>query len=259
MTDKMIFGLLLVVLSMGEYGCSLVEINATTFAELPPLFGLDDWAGCQGEDDVWCIVDAALVSDEPSAALTLLQEYSQQTQKHYNRSQVHRGLCVSRCGAEEDGPNPWRTAAERCLNQELTKYGLQASVESVSLCTRPQRAAGSGARALAALAVVLVALVLLATALHVLGERCAQTDEYRFHQESGSWSPWPQLMTVVLIATALHVLGERCAQTEGEKAIAGVRVMEPAATERDRWRARLASAAGHGAARAGRALRPDQR
>uniref|UniRef100_A0A2A4IZV2 Secreted protein n=1 Tax=Heliothis virescens TaxID=7102 RepID=A0A2A4IZV2_HELVI len=52
---------------------SVVDINDTVFATLPPLYGLDDWSQCQRDGDVYCMVDAALHSPRPSPVMMLLQ------------------------------------------------------------------------------------------------------------------------------------------------------------------------------------------
>ncbi|XP_031765821.2 nose resistant to fluoxetine protein 6-like [Galleria mellonella] len=153
---------------------SVVKFNETAFASLPPLYALDDWKQCQRPGDQYCIVDAALVSRHPSPGLMLLQEYSKETLKHYNRTQIHRGVCVTRCGSHENTTGVW-DAAQLCLNDSLLKYGLEAEVLSVDWCTTAgaSPASSGSALALAALCVVLLTLALLATTLHALGERCA--------------------------------------------------------------------------------------
>ncbi|KAH9639068.1 hypothetical protein HF086_003599 [Spodoptera exigua] len=52
---------------------SVVDINDTVFATLPPLYGLEEWEQCRRPGDVYCIVDAALQSREPSPTLMLLR------------------------------------------------------------------------------------------------------------------------------------------------------------------------------------------
>ncbi|RVE44376.1 hypothetical protein evm_010997 [Chilo suppressalis] len=159
---------------------TVIHINDTQFSQLPPLYGLDDWAQCQQPDDMWCMVDAALHAEGPSPALELLQEYSKVTLKHYNRTQVHRGLCVSRCGPKAEGESAWHEAARVCLQRDLAQYNLTAEVLSVSWCSSTRLEPTSGAAALAILLVVLLALALLATTLHVLGERCAKSDGNKY-------------------------------------------------------------------------------
>ncbi|KAL4709247.1 hypothetical protein ACJJTC_010708, partial [Scirpophaga incertulas] len=161
---------------------SSLQINDTQFAQWPPLYALDDWYQCQRPGDVYCIVDAALVADGNSPMLSQLQEYSLDTLKHYNRTQAHRGVCVTRCAGAERGA-PWLDAAANCLNDSLRPYNLQARVLSVGWCT-PTGGGGDpgtwGSRALAAFSVALLALALLATTLHVLGDRCANVEGNKY-------------------------------------------------------------------------------
>ncbi|XP_053614331.1 nose resistant to fluoxetine protein 6-like [Plodia interpunctella] len=178
---KMLRAAVLSVLLSVAWG-SVVQINETTFASLPPLYALDEWAQCQNPGDVYCIVDAQLRSDSPSPTLRLLEAYSQQTLKHYNRTLVHRGVCVSRC-MEVHGSGDKHTAAQHCVNNSVVKYGLQAVVTSVSWCSTqgsPPATDASSARALAVLCVVLVALAFLGTVLHVVGDRWAKLDSNRY-------------------------------------------------------------------------------
>ncbi|XP_049877442.1 nose resistant to fluoxetine protein 6-like [Pectinophora gossypiella] len=173
-----------------SYG-SLIELNETTFASLPPLYALGDWYQCQHPGDVYCIVDAALTAEGPSPLLHLLQEYSKQTVKHYNRTLIHRGVCVTRCranettgassdsgaysdsGASSDG-GAWRDAAQLCVSESVAKYGLQAQVQSVGWCSvKDAQPPTNSARALAVFCIVIIALVFMATGLHVLCDKCA--------------------------------------------------------------------------------------
>ncbi|XP_075981088.1 nose resistant to fluoxetine protein 6-like [Anticarsia gemmatalis] len=161
---------------------STVNINDTVFASLPPLYALDEWSQCQRPGDVYCMVDAALYATQPSPVMTLLQGYSQQTLKHYNRTQVHRGVCVSRCGKINQTTDTWDDAAQSCVSAGVAKYGLEAEVLSVSWCMSvdsPPSSTGP-ARALAVLCTVLVALACLATGVHVLGDRCAKAECNRY-------------------------------------------------------------------------------
>lgn len=45
----------------------------TSFASFPPLYALEEWTRCQGAEDVYCMVDAALVARTESPLLRLLQ------------------------------------------------------------------------------------------------------------------------------------------------------------------------------------------
>ncbi|XP_073953516.1 uncharacterized protein [Choristoneura fumiferana] len=90
-----------------------------TMDSVPPLFGLDDWTRCQRPDDVYCVVEAALVSGNNST-MQLIKEYSSYTLQHYNRSLVHRGVCASRCAGAG-----WQARAQACVNDSVRAYGFE--------------------------------------------------------------------------------------------------------------------------------------
>ncbi|XP_045526107.1 nose resistant to fluoxetine protein 6-like [Pieris brassicae] len=147
--------------SVGGVIGSNMELNATLLEWFPPLYGLDNWALCQKPTDKYCIVDAALYSSKPSSLLDVLKEYSSQTLKHFNRTQIHRGLCITRCGVNTTDV---LEAAQACINNEVQKYELQAEVLSPQRCSTPgsKRASGS-ARALGVVMASIIILTIAAT------------------------------------------------------------------------------------------------
>ncbi|KAG6461604.1 hypothetical protein O3G_MSEX012737 [Manduca sexta] len=159
---------------------SVVRLNETTLDSLPPLYGLDDWTQCRRRGDVYCMVEAALLAPASSYLLDILKSYSNQTLKHYNRTLIHRGVCVTRCSDFSD--TSWESAAQLCVNRSLSSYGLQAQVQSVEWCTSvgEEVPTSAAARALAVFCTALVALACLATALHVLGDRCVKADGNKY-------------------------------------------------------------------------------
>ncbi|KAJ0174355.1 hypothetical protein K1T71_010501 [Dendrolimus kikuchii] len=166
---------------------NIFDENESLLNSAPPLYALDVWHDCQKAGDVYCIVDAVLISNGSSPLLEFLQEYSQQTLKHYNRTLIHRGVCVTSCNEddmENESDRSWSESAQICLNASLVKYGLEANILSVDWCTRtgvPPAQVGSGpAKALAVLCTVLAALAFLATGLHVLGQKCAVSEGNKY-------------------------------------------------------------------------------
>nr|XP_034835576.1 nose resistant to fluoxetine protein 6-like [Maniola hyperantus] len=153
-------------------------IVTSAFAEAPPLFALDEWAQCQRPADVYCIVHAALTSATPNRFLDLLREYSADTQKHFNRTLVHRGVCVSRCGGE--APETWRDAAQICVNQSLARYDLEAQVLSVQWCNKPVPKLSTSAFVFNVVMLILLAVTSLATGLHVFGKFCGRFQGNRY-------------------------------------------------------------------------------
>ncbi|XP_032520170.2 nose resistant to fluoxetine protein 6-like [Danaus plexippus] len=153
------------------------EINETSVGSFPPLYALEDWKLCQNPGDVYCIVDALLVSTNSSPLLQQIQEYSSRTLKHFNRTVVHRGVCVTKCGGQ--GPDTWNVAAEGCINTSLEEYGLEADVQDVGWCRNNQPTPMStSARVFVIVCATLLAMTLIATGLHAL--------EYRFGKFFGN-------------------------------------------------------------------------
>ncbi|CAG9564326.1 unnamed protein product [Danaus chrysippus] len=163
---KLVYFVMLLVTCDG----SSVELNETSVESFPPLYALDDWKLCQSPGDVYCIVDAVLVSTNSSPLLKEIQEYSSKTLKHFNRTVVHRGVCVTRCG--EQGSDMWNEAAEGCINTSLEEYGLEADVQEVSWCQNNQPTPMSmSARVFVIVCATLFAMTLIATGLHALEDR----------------------------------------------------------------------------------------
>ncbi|XP_068620645.1 O-acyltransferase like protein-like [Battus philenor] len=159
---------------------SIIQLNETAFASLPPLYALDEWTQCQGPDHVYCIVDAALVSKTQSPLLQLLKDYSSQNLKHYNRTVVHRGVCVSSCG-QASGDGDWKEAAQLCVNRSLLQYGLEAEVMSANWCSSAKTVQPtSGSRFLAVYCIALVVISVLATGLHILGDCCTTVEGNKY-------------------------------------------------------------------------------
>ncbi|XP_047996900.1 nose resistant to fluoxetine protein 6-like isoform X2 [Leguminivora glycinivorella] len=137
-----------------------------TLDSVPPLFDLDDWARCRRPGDVYCVLEAALVSGDP-ATLQLLKDYSSQSLRHFNRTLVHRGVCATRCEAE----GPVEARAQHCVNEGLRPYRVQAQFNNTrSLCVSPKAASGRS-RTLAVVLLTLVVLAVVATATHIITDR----------------------------------------------------------------------------------------
>ncbi|CAH2240898.1 jg9635 [Pararge aegeria aegeria] len=97
----------------------------------------------------------------------VLQEYSADTQKHYNRTLVHRGVCVSRCGGR--APDSWRRAAQLC-----------AEVLAVEWCNKPVPKMSTSAFAFNITFLIVLLCTTLATGLHVLGKFCGRFQENNY-------------------------------------------------------------------------------
>ncbi|XP_063367005.1 nose resistant to fluoxetine protein 6-like [Cydia amplana] len=173
-----------------------------TLDSVPPLFDLEDWARCRRPGDVYCVLEAALVSGNETT-LQLLKDYSSQSLRHFNRTLVHRGVCATRCEAEGQA----ETRARSCVNEGLRPYGVQELIlfatplhvcatridvylrtglmgmnilsifvqaqfdNTRSLCVSAKHSTGDDARALAVVLLALVVLAALATATHIITDR----------------------------------------------------------------------------------------
>ncbi|VVC94099.1 unnamed protein product [Leptidea sinapis] len=105
-------------------------------------------------------------------------EYSSQSLKHYNRSQIHRGVCVSRC---DGNTSDWRAAAEKCVNETVQQYGLEAELLNATWCSTVGESRNSqSSQVLWVVVILLLVLTLLATGLHILGDKCGRCDGNKY-------------------------------------------------------------------------------
>ncbi|CAK1550255.1 unnamed protein product [Leptosia nina] len=162
---KFLIFVLVIVSFEGVIG-SKIEINDTLIEWFPPLYALDEWATCQHPMDEYCLVDAVLYSDKPSKLLDTLTAYSSEVAKHYNRTQIHRGVCMSKCPV--NGTDKWEVA-QSCVNRSIQPYDLEARVTSVNWCSTPggQRASGA-ARAMGVIMVTLLVMTVAATVVSLV-------------------------------------------------------------------------------------------
>ncbi|CAK1550256.1 unnamed protein product [Leptosia nina] len=161
-----IFIYAILVVSIKAVLGSKIQMNDTLLEWFPPLYDLDEWSSCQHPMDQYCIVDAVLYSNQPSKLLDTLKEYSAETAKHYNRTQIHRGICIPRCpGNSTDVVE----AAQSCIDESIRPYHLEAKVISVNWCRTAgtQRASG-GARAMGVIVVTLLVITLVATGVSLV-------------------------------------------------------------------------------------------
>ncbi|XP_072942311.1 nose resistant to fluoxetine protein 6-like [Epargyreus clarus] len=108
---------------------------------MPPLYALDDYEGCMLDDDaVYCVVDVDLFSRRNSSLMKFIQGYSEYKMKHYNHTQLHRGVCVQKSCNDfiKDKQNITvgrEVALERCLNESIWRsYEIEAKLGKVLYC-----------------------------------------------------------------------------------------------------------------------------
>ncbi|XP_041971565.1 O-acyltransferase like protein-like [Aricia agestis] len=105
---------------------------------LPTLYELDHYDRCLREPQgLYCSGRFQLTSEKPSPTFNLIKKISGDTSM-FNRSFVHRGVCVSeRCPSTEVN-STWRF--EQCVQKQLDKYRLQGRLESYHCYTNtPER------------------------------------------------------------------------------------------------------------------------
>ncbi|XP_022125237.2 nose resistant to fluoxetine protein 6-like [Pieris rapae] len=152
----------LLALCVGSFA-SKTELNATLLEWFPPFFSLDDWGSCQRPMDKYCIVDAVLHSSKPSPLLDVLEVYSSEIYKHYNRTQIHRGVCVSRCPGKNNTDNLVE-AAQSCIDENIKAYDLEAEVVSAKWCnTAGVSRVSQSARVMAVVMVTVLVIIVAAT------------------------------------------------------------------------------------------------
>ncbi|XP_063386162.1 uncharacterized protein LOC134672192 [Cydia fagiglandana] len=120
--------------------------SASEYALLPQLFFLDNYHNClMAPGDTYCYVDARLVTNETNQLLTVIQEFSAYSKTHFDRTIVHRGVCVTQtCRDYLDNSSGLVPTVEACLNSTLYKsHGLQTKVmKDVVYCTKFEEPAG---------------------------------------------------------------------------------------------------------------------
>ncbi|CAG4933560.1 unnamed protein product [Colias eurytheme] len=117
----------------------IYRLNLTEYNRMPPKFRLDDYDKCLNEPDgVYCAVEFALVSDAPSNLLTMIQEYSQHSDSHFNHTKPYYGVCLTQsCHSYiKDKAVGTKESLEGCLNESLwNEYKLKTKVLDNIKCT----------------------------------------------------------------------------------------------------------------------------
>ncbi|XP_045503566.1 nose resistant to fluoxetine protein 6-like [Colias croceus] len=107
---------------------------------MPPQFQQDNYDKCLNEPDgVYCSVEFALVSDAPSDLLTMIQEYSENSDRHFNHTKPHYGICLTQsCRSYiKDKAVGTKESLEGCLNESLwNEYKLKTKVLGNIKCTK---------------------------------------------------------------------------------------------------------------------------
>lgn len=91
----------------------------------------------------------------------MFQEYSADTQKHFNHTQIHKGVCVTRrCSDANHTEWDQNTTLAACLNDSIWRnYKLQAKLNKIHYCESVDDKRGLDS---SDLAVIIVYMILLA-------------------------------------------------------------------------------------------------
>ncbi|CAH0682090.1 unnamed protein product [Chilo suppressalis] len=122
----------------------IYSMNETEYNRMPPLFALDDYSSClEGGGGHYCVADFGLVGHTP--LMHMIKEYSEYRLKHYNHTQIHRGICLTKTCQEFridpvfNSTRSTRMTLEACLNDTIYReYKLQAKVENLRYCKRSE-------------------------------------------------------------------------------------------------------------------------
>ncbi|KAL0820752.1 hypothetical protein ABMA28_006572 [Loxostege sticticalis] len=125
--------------------CSAViySLNETEYNKMPPLYALDEYSSCLLEPGgTYCVADFDLFAEHHSALMDMIQQYSAHKMKHFNHTQIHRGVCVTKTcerfikDQTNDTADP-RQTLEACLNHSIWEtYKIQARLNGIRYCKR---------------------------------------------------------------------------------------------------------------------------
>ncbi|KAL4704919.1 hypothetical protein ACJJTC_005707 [Scirpophaga incertulas] len=116
----------------------IYSLNDSDYYSMPTLFKMDDFAECMSESHgTYCMADFVLKPDS-SKLYNMIKEYSEYSLKHFNHTQLHRGVCVSRSCKKyyrKSSPPELAKVLEECVNETLWRdYKLQLSLEKIQNC-----------------------------------------------------------------------------------------------------------------------------
>ncbi|XP_050666770.1 nose resistant to fluoxetine protein 6-like isoform X3 [Leptidea sinapis] len=130
---------LLLMLIQQCYGI-IYKLNEAEFNRMPPMFEMDNYAQCLNDPEgIYCSVEFTLVSERKSELLTMIQDYSEYSIKHFNHTEPHYGICLTRRCKQYYRQNKaadLQLVLEMCLNDTMWKeYQLKTKVHDIQ-CTK---------------------------------------------------------------------------------------------------------------------------
>ncbi|XP_050666764.1 O-acyltransferase like protein-like isoform X2 [Leptidea sinapis] len=130
---------LLLMLIQQCYGI-IYKLNEAEFNRMPPMFEMDNYAQCLNDPEgIYCSVEFTLVSERKSELLTMIQEYSEYSLKHFNHTKPLYGVCLTRRCKQyyrQHKSADLKLVLEMCLNESLwNEYQLKSKVHDIQ-CTK---------------------------------------------------------------------------------------------------------------------------
>ncbi|KAJ8710950.1 hypothetical protein PYW07_008192 [Mythimna separata] len=110
------------------------DVTDEEYSRFPRLYQLDDYGACLARPGgLYCLGSFHLAPlQQPHALYDMLQEYSSD-RHHFNRTQLHRGYCVSARCPRLHARSPARRF-ERCAALRARRLALRASLARLAYC-----------------------------------------------------------------------------------------------------------------------------
>ncbi|XP_026739342.1 nose resistant to fluoxetine protein 6-like [Trichoplusia ni] len=141
-STMMRLSVLLIILLEGS-SAVIYKLNVSEYKKMPPLYAMDDYEACMADTGgTYCLVDFNLRAGKNPDLMSMIQGYSDYKMKHFNHTQIHRGVCLTITCKDYRVPNANGTEAlqeslEGCLNNSIfLQYGLEGSIDNINYCDR---------------------------------------------------------------------------------------------------------------------------
>ncbi|XP_047031375.1 nose resistant to fluoxetine protein 6-like [Helicoverpa zea] len=136
--------LLLLFVFVGRSAAVIYKLNVSEYNKMPALYDMDDYEACMAEaGGMYCVVDVNLQEGTNPELMDMIQGYSEHKMKHFNHTQIHRAVCVTKTCKDflrsPDTNSTWdlRQTLEECLNNSLySQYRLEGKLDSIQYCKR---------------------------------------------------------------------------------------------------------------------------
>ncbi|CAH0595007.1 unnamed protein product [Chrysodeixis includens] len=111
------------------------DVTDEEYSQFPRLFQLDDYESCLARPGgLYCLGSFTIAPlSHPSPLYNTLKEYSEDVH-HFNRTELHRGYCVSARCASLAGERNASRRFERCVAARARRHSLHVSLHALSYC-----------------------------------------------------------------------------------------------------------------------------